>query len=159
MNIPQVMKKICYQTGAALLKPTVVAILALAISSMPSSVVPGMAVAYAQNTNATIRGQVLDPAGALVPDAKVVILNKNTGVIVFNGKSDSAGAFVAPQVLPGTYKVTVDSPGLKEAVVDDLVATVAQVASVNINMQIGGTSDVITVEAKGEQLDRSTSDV
>ena len=159
MNIPQVMKKICYQTGAALLKPAVVAILALAISSMPSSVVPGVAVAYAQNTNATIRGQVLDPAGALVPDAKVVILNKNTGVIVFNGKSDSAGAFVAPQVLPGTYKVTVDSPGLKEAVVDDLVATVAQVASVNINMQIGGTSDVITVEAKGEQLDRSTSDV
>ena len=159
MNIPQVIRKICYQTGAAFLKPPVVAVLALAISCMPSSIVPGIAVAYAQNTNATIRGQVLDPAGALVPDAKVVIINKNTGVIVFNGKSDSAGAFVAPQVLPGTYKVTVDSPGLKEAVVDNLVATVAQVASVNINMQIGGTTDVITVEAKGEQLDRSTSDV
>jgi hypothetical protein len=159
VNITQVIRKICYRTGAAFLKPPVVAILALAISCMPSSIVPGMAVAYAQNTNATIRGQVLDPAGALVPDAKVVIINKNTGVIVFNGKSDSAGAFVAPQVLPGTYKVTVDSPGLKEAVVDNLVATVAQVASVNINMQIGGTTDVITVEAKGEQLDRSTSDV
>ena len=67
------------------------------------SVVPGAGVAYAQNTNATIRGQVLDPTGALVPNAEVLIVNKNTGVTVFNGKSDSAGAFVAPQVIPGTY--------------------------------------------------------
>ena len=124
-----------------------------------STVIPIAGVAYAQNTNATIRGQILDPTGALVPSAKVVIINKNTGVIVFSGVSDSAGAFVAPQVLPGTYKITVDAPGLKEAVVDNLVATVAQVASVNVNMEIGGTSDVVTVEAKGEQLDRSTSDV
>jgi len=62
---------------------------------------PGTGVAYGQNTNATIRGQVLDSTGALVPDAQVVILNKNTGVTVFNGKTDSAGAFVAPQVIPG----------------------------------------------------------
>src|ERR1700723_3588689 len=159
VNIPQVIRKICYQTGAAFLKPRVVAVLALAISCMPSSIVPGIAVAYAQNTNATIRGQVLDPAGALVPDAKVVIINKNTGVIVFNGKSDSAGAFVAPQVIPGTYKITVHSPGLKDAVIDNLVATVAQVASVNVNMQVGVATEVVTVEARGEQLDRSTSEI
>jgi hypothetical protein len=116
-------------------------------------------VVYAQNTNATIRGQVLDPAGALVPDAQVVIVNKNTGVTVFNGKTDSAGAFVAPQVIPGTYKVTVSAAGLKDAVMDNLIATVAQVASVNINMQVGSTTEVVTVEARGEQLDRSTSDV
>jgi len=65
-------------------------------------------VAYAQNTNATIRGQVLDPIGALVPEAQVVIVNKNTNVTVFTGRSDSAGAFVAPQVIPGTYKLTVN---------------------------------------------------
>ncbi len=57
--------------------------------------------AYAQNTNATIRGQVLDPTGALVPNAQVVIVNQNTGVTVFSGKTDTAGAFVAPQVIPG----------------------------------------------------------
>ena len=68
---------------------------------------PSAGVVYAQNTNATIRGQVLDPTGALVPGAKVVILNQQTGVIVFDGVSDSAGAFVAPQVIPGTYRITV----------------------------------------------------
>lgn len=114
---------------------------------------------YAQNTNATIRGQVLDPTGALVPGAKVVILNQQTGVIVFNGVSDSAGAFVAPQVIPGTYKITVTAEGLKQAVINNLVATVAQVASVNVTMDLGAATEVVTVESKGEVLDRSTSTI
>ena len=116
-------------------------------------------VAFAQNTNATIRGQVLDPSGGLVPNATVLIVNKETGVVVFRGGSDSAGAFVAPQVLPGTYRITVTASGLKETVIDNLIASVAQVASVNINMQIGTATEVVTVEAKGEELDRSTSDI
>ncbi|SEG67155.1 TonB-dependent Receptor Plug Domain [Bryocella elongata] len=115
--------------------------------------------ALAQNTNATIRGQVLDPAGAFLPGAKIVILNKNTGVTVYSGTSDSAGAFVAPQVIPGTYKVTVDATGFKESVADDLVATVAQVVSINVNMQVGAVSDVVSVSAEGIELERSSSEI
>ena len=128
------------------------------IGTITSSLLPA-GIAFAQNTNATIRGQVLDPAGALIPNATVLIVNKETGVIVFRGPSDSAGTFVAPQVLPGTYKITVTAGGLKETVIDDLVASVAQVASVNINMQLGATTEVVTVQSKGEELDRSTSDI
>jgi hypothetical protein len=157
MYLAKIINKTLNQALRILRKPMIFAVLCLTSWCILPSIFP--CVAYAQNTNATIRGQVLDPTGALVPDAIVVILNKNTGVTVFNGKTDSSGAFVAPQVLPGTYKVTVSSPGLKEAVIDNLIATVAQVASVNVNMEIGGTTDVVTVEAKGEQLDRSTSDV
>lgn len=159
MNISQATNKSLCRAWAVLLKPAVVATLGVAIWCILPSVLSGAGVAYAQNTNATIRGQVLDPSGALVPNAQVVILNKNTGVTVFNGKTDSAGDFVAPQIIPGTYKVTVSFPGLKDAVVDNLVATVAQVASVNINMQVGAATEVVTVEARGEELDRSTSDV
>jgi hypothetical protein len=122
-------------------------------------VFPNAGVAHAQNTNATIRGQVLDPTGALVPGAHVVILNKNTGVTVFSGVTDSAGAFVAPQVIPGTYRITVTAEGLKQAVIDDLVATVAQVASVNVTMELGGATEVVTVESNGQELDRSTSTI
>ncbi|WP_254063506.1 TonB-dependent receptor [Granulicella sp. S190] len=115
--------------------------------------------AHAQNTNATIRGQVLDPSGALIPDAQVNIVNRDTGLTVFNGKSDSAGTFVAPQVIPGVYKITVTAAGLKQTVIDNLAATVAQVTSVNVSMQIGENSETVTVSSKGEELDRSTSDV
>ncbi|HEY4359198.1 MAG TPA: TonB-dependent receptor [Acidobacteriaceae bacterium] len=113
----------------------------------------------AQNTNATIRGQVLDPTGALIPGATIKIVNQDTGVTVFNGKSDSAGTFVAPQVIPGTYRITVTGQGLKQTVLSDVAATVAQVASVNVNMQVGGAEEVVTVTSKGEELDRSTSNI
>jgi hypothetical protein len=159
MNFVQAISKALYPVGRVLLKPAAIAVLAFTGWCALPSVVPGGAVAYAQNTNATIRGQVLDPTGALVSNAQVVIVNKNTGVTVFNGKSDSAGAFVAPQVIPGTYKVTVSAPGLKDAVIDNLVATVAQVASVDVNMQVGVATEVVTVESKGEELDRSTSTI
>ncbi len=159
MNFIQVISNFLYQAGSVLRKPAAVTVLGFAAWCTLPSVVPGIGVAYAQNTNATIRGQVLDSTGALVPNARVVILNKNTGVTVFNGKTDSAGAFVAPQVIPGTYKITVSSPGLKDAVIDNLVATVAQVASVDVNMEVGMATEVVTVQSKGEVLDRSTSDV
>jgi hypothetical protein len=159
VNFTQVISNLLYQAGSILRKPAAATVLGLAAWCMFPSIVPGASVAYAQNTNATIRGQVLDSTGALVSDAQVVILNKNTGVTVFNGKTDSAGAFVAPQVIPGTYKITVSSPGLKDAVIDNLVATVAQVSSVDVNMQVGVATEVVTVEARGEQLDRSTSEI
>ncbi|HXC94359.1 MAG TPA: TonB-dependent receptor [Edaphobacter sp.] len=156
MNVTETTRRIFKQI---LLRPSSIALFALAGYCTSPTVLSIHGAAYAQNTNATIRGQVLDPTGALVPDAQVTIVNKNTNVTVFSGKTDSAGAFVAPQVIPGTYKITVAAAGLKDALVDNLVATVAQVASVNINMQVGGASEVVTVEVKGEQLDRSTSDI
>jgi hypothetical protein len=159
VNLSPEIDKVLNRALRIMRNPATIAVLGLFIGCLLPSAVPGTGVAYAQNTNATIRGQVLDPSGALVPDARVVIVNKNTGVTVFDGKTDSAGAFVAPQIIPGTYKVTTSAAGLKDTVIDNLVATVAQVASVNINMQVGATSEVVTVEAKGEQLDRSTSDV
>ena len=138
-------------------------VVAMALAAFTGCVLPVLqlssGVAHAQNTNATIRGQVLDPTGAFIPNAKVVVVNKDTGVTVFNGTSDSAGAFVAPQVIPGTYKITVTSNGLKQAVLDNVIATVAQVASVNVSMELGDTSETVTVSSKTEELDRSTSDV
>ncbi len=148
-----------HHAGRIVRTPLVLATLALAAWYVSPGLLPGSSAAFAQNTNATIRGLVIDPAGALIPNAQVVIVNQETGVTVFNGKSDSAGTFVAPQVIPGMYRITVNATGLKQAVIDNLAATVAQVASVNVHMEIGAASDTVTVESKGVELDRSTSDI
>ena len=145
------------------LNTTVVRRMLLALVVLSSQIIscftgaPGTA--YAQNTNATIRGQVLDTSSAMVAHAKVVIVNQNSGVKVFEGAADSSGIFVAPQVIPGIYKITVSAPGFKEAVIESLVATVAQVSSVDVQMQVGAIAEVVTVTAKGVQLDRNTSDL
>ena len=104
MNTIQIISKVLLAIRRVLRNPTAATVLGLAGLCALPSIFHSAGIAYAQNTNATIRGQVLDPTGALVPNAQVIIVNKNTGVTVFNGKTDSAGAFVAPQVIPGTYK-------------------------------------------------------
>jgi hypothetical protein len=159
MSSTHTVRSSVYRFFRSLQSPLALATLAIAGFFILLPVDSGSGIAFAQNTNATIRGQILDPSGALVPGAKVIILNQSTNQVVFNGISDSAGAFVAPQLIPGTYKITVTATGLKQAVITNLIATVAQVASVNVNMQIGDAVEVVTVEAKGEQLDRSTSDI
>jgi len=159
VNYAQVINRTLHQIGRILRTPVAAVVLSVIGWCMLPVLFSSAGAVYAQNTNATIRGQVLDPTGALVPNANVVIINQQTNVNVFNGHTDAAGAFVAPQVIPGTYRVTVTAPGLKQTVIDNLVATVAQVASVNINMQIGQDTETITVESKGEELDRSTSDI
>jgi hypothetical protein len=159
VNFDQVIGDVLYQGKNILRNQAAAVVFGLVGWCMLPAFIPSTGVAYGQNTNATIRGQVLDATGALVPDAQVVILNKNTGVTVFDGKTDSAGAFVAPQVIPGTYKVTVSASGLRDAVIDNLVATVAQVASADVNMQVSVATEVVTVQSKNEELDRSTSDV
>jgi hypothetical protein len=151
---------VCLSKGRGLIKLSTIGVcLAFAACLAVPGILSRSGVAHAQNTNATIRGQVLDPTGALVPGATVLIVNKETGITVFNGKSDSAGTFVAPQVIPGTYKVTVAAAGLKQFVIDGLIASVAQVASVNVNLQVGDSTETVTVESKGEQLDSTTSNV
>src|SRR5215468_4749513 len=108
------MRDVVRRGGKTFLNPTAIVILGLVGWCVVPGVFPDAETAYAQNTNATIRGQVLDPSGALVPEAKVVIVNEQTNVTVFNGVTDSAGAFVAPQVIPGTYRITVTANGLKQ---------------------------------------------
>ncbi len=116
-------------------------------------------IAFAQNTNATIRGQVVDPSGALISGASVVIVNQATGVTVFQGESDSAGSFAAPEVIPGIYRITTNAPGLKQTITKDVVASVAEVSSITVNLQVGDSSETVTVTTRGEALDTATSDV
>jgi hypothetical protein len=159
VNVRKAVQKTLHQAIVVVRIPAAATGMALAALCMLPGLIPSAGVAYAQNTNATIRGQVLDPSGALVPNAQVLIVNQDTGATVFNGKSDSAGAFVAPQVIPGPYRITVTAEGLKQAVIDNLIATVAQVTSVDVNLQVGQVTQRVTVSAKGEELDRGTSDI
>jgi hypothetical protein len=65
---------------------------------------------YAQVAGATLAGTVTDASGAQVSGAKVSIRNTATGVerhII----TDSASFYSAPNLLPGTYDITVTAPG------------------------------------------------
>src|SRR5258708_12824799 len=64
--------------------------------------------ALAQRTTGTLRGQVLDPQGAVIGSATVTVTNEDTGVSQVVATS-SAGTWNLPAVLPGKYAVTIQA--------------------------------------------------
>ncbi len=73
----------------------------------------------AQRTTGTLRGQVLDPAGAVVANANVTATNQQTGVSIKTATT-TAGTYNFPSILPGRYSVTVEMPGFKKSAKNDV---------------------------------------
>ena len=75
------------------------------------SLMLGLGQVFAQSTvSGGINGKVVDPQGAVIPNATVTITNTGTNKSA-NITSKSDGAFRFPNLQPGTYTLTVLSQG------------------------------------------------
>src|SRR6516164_3753870 len=70
-------------------------------------------------STASLTGVVTDASGAAVPNAKVAVTNKATGVSL-NTQTDTAGAYLFPFLPIGVYDIEVTASGFQKAVVTDL---------------------------------------
>ncbi len=95
----------------------------------------------------SIGGNVTDPSGAAVVGAEITATNIATGEPTVR-KSTGSGNFVLPLLTPGEYSVTVKAQGFQtltqlHVVVDALASVV-----VNLKLQIGASTQSVTVEAQ-----------
>jgi len=111
---------------------------------------------YAQVAGATLNGTVSDSSGAGVPNANVSIKNTATGVerIV---TSDADGFYSAPNLLPGTYEVTISASGFSTAVQSGLTLTVGAVQALNIPLKIGHATEKVEVVAIAPDVQLASS--
>jgi hypothetical protein len=100
----------------------------------------------AGSATGTLRGTVLDPADAVIPNAKVTIENLATGVAV-TILTSSDGTYQAPSLNPGTYSVEVEAPGFDKLVADQIVVTVGQFVVYDAHLKLGSSN--ATLEVKG----------
>jgi hypothetical protein len=100
--------------------------------------------AIAQSDRGTITGTVLDPAGAIIPDAAVEARNTATGS-VYPAATSGTGNYTIAQLPVGTYELTVTVAGFKKFVRTNLVVEVAATLRVDANMEVGGTNESITI--------------
>ncbi len=106
----------------------------------------------AQVTSGTISGRVQDATGAVVKDASVTISNPANGLTRTVTTSDS-GEFVAPNLLPGTYNITVDAKGFKKLDSKGFVLSAADKLNAgDLVLAVGATSDEVTVIADAGQV-------
>jgi len=115
-------------------------------------------VALAQAGRGSISGLVSDPAGALIPGAKVVLLNPATGVTQHTITS-GAGLYTFISLNPGVYQVTASETGFKSVAQEKITVNVDQVTEVNITLQVGATTETVTVTEGIELVEPSNSTV
>ncbi|MBS1824221.1 MAG: TonB-dependent receptor [Acidobacteria bacterium] len=116
---------------------------------------PGL---FAQAHRAIILGQVTDSTGAIVAGAEVRVVQKSTNVIRTT-RSNEAGGYEVPGLLPDIYRVEATQPGFKGAVVDEINVTSGRRVEINLTMTIGEVKEAVTVRAEGQILDTVSADV
>jgi hypothetical protein len=107
---------------------------------------------------AQITGTVTDPTGSVVPSAKVVATNMETGV-ARSSVTNEAGNYLITALLPGRYQVTSEASGFKQMKREPVTLAVDQVARIDFAMAVGETRESVTVEATGVILDAATSTI
>jgi hypothetical protein len=110
--------------------------------------------AEAQGIDGTLRGEVTDPSGAVVAGAKVAATNVATNVTV-ETTTTASGTYNIPNLLPGTYRVTVEFSGFANYTREDVRVRTNQVTEVSARLTIqGSTTEIgVTVGAEVVQLD------
>ena len=112
--------------------------------------------AHAQSGNSTsIAGTVLDPSGAVVINATVEARNPVSG-FSRSTVTDAAGKFAIPNVPFNPYHLTVTAKGFAPHVEDVNVRSAVPI-NLSINLEVTGSSEVVTVEATAEDLLENTS--
>ncbi|HRH41290.1 MAG TPA: TonB-dependent receptor [Pyrinomonadaceae bacterium] len=110
---------------------------------------------FAQEFRGTIAGTVTDPNGSVIPDATVVIKNIDTNIET-TLKTNEAGAFVAPLLIPGKYSVLVTANGFKKTLRDQVNLNVGDRLSVDFALEIGAESQQVSVVADAELIERGS---
>src|SRR5262245_22480078 len=129
---------------------------ALALILWPS-IFPGAAL-LAQGSNASISGTITDHSDAVVPKAKIAVRNRSTGAerTVFTNES---GMFSLPGLTPGEYDIRVEKNGFQTLQRENVTLEVATNAQLNLQLRVGDTATVVTIEASAETLQTTNAEV
>jgi len=114
--------------------------------------------ANAQRLDGTLRVTVTDKTGAGILDAKVTVTNEATNVATA-ATTSSAGTYVFPNLLVGSYTVTAEKEGFKKTVNKGVQVESNQVAEVAATLEIGEATAVVEVTAGAELVKTESSEL
>jgi hypothetical protein len=113
--------------------------------------------AFAQSDRGSLTGTIADPAGAVVANAAIQVKNTENGAI-YDGGTSATGNFTIP-VPTGTYDLKVAVPGFKTYVRQGILVPVAQDVRADITLEVGASTDSITVQAESPLLKTESGEI
>ncbi len=113
--------------------------------------------AFAQY-RASLQGTVTDPSGAVVPGATVTLTDNETNRTLETVTNES-GVYVFNALAARTYTLTVELSGFQKKVLDDVKIIAEQGNTLNVQLEVGQTSDVVTVTGAAPLIDTATGNI
>src|ERR1051326_1872257 len=99
---------------------------------------------------AGLQGTITDTSGGLVPQAKVTLVNNETGKTQETTSSDE-GFYRLSGLAPGKYKLTIEKTGYKQKVLDEVAVSAEAVQGIDVTLEAGDISATVTVTQETEQ--------
>ena len=113
---------------------------------------------WAQKDAGAIVGLVRDPSGAVVTGAKVTVTDVDRGIHSIVSTNDE-GQYVASPLRIGRYSVTVEKQGFRKAVAGPVQVNIQDRVGVDLTLQPGMATEVVTVTGQRPQLETGTSEL
>jgi hypothetical protein len=107
------------------------------------------------STTATIRGNVQDPSGGVLPGATITVTNTGTKAVQ-TATSDERGQYQFAALFPGTYDLRVELSGFKSYERKGLTLSPNDNRGMDVRLDVGQQSETITVTAQQEVIQTQT---
>jgi len=107
---------------------------------------------------ATIVGTVTDPSGASLPNVNITITSAESGAVK-KAQTNDAGQYVVPDLNIGHYSVKAEATGFKAAERSNVVLQVGDRDRLDFQMQVGGTTETVTVESNPVKIQTDSGEV
>jgi hypothetical protein len=102
------------------------------------------AVGWGQTTTSTLTGAVKDASGAVIPGAKVQVINEGSGVAV-SALTNEAGLYHVIGLIPASYRVEVEARGFQKLVRPAVAVQISEVVQLDLTLQLGNIQETVNV--------------
>ncbi len=120
------------------------------------AVLCGASLVWSQVGTSTISGRITDTTGAVVPNVNVMVTNVGTN-FQFPTRTNQEGLFRVPSLQPGAYRVTIEAPGFKRFVRDNLTLRTGDIMAVDAALEVGALTESVEVKTEMPLLETETS--
>jgi hypothetical protein len=106
----------------------------------------------------TISGAVSDETGALLPGARVSLINSDSG-LMRTMVSDREGQYQFPLLAPGDYELAAELTGFCKEILRGISLAVGQQAVINLNLKVGEMKEEIIVTSEAPLVNVTTEEI
>ena len=111
---------------------------------------------FASGPTGTITGTVTDPSGAVVPKARITVINEATNA-TRDAEANGDGDFTVALLPPGRYRVTAEGAGFRKSIFSEVTVDVDQTVRVDFALEVGAATEEVKVKDTPPAIQTDTS--